>query len=146
MSDKRISLPLGGGLWPQDTLMKARRPITLSACPVAHLPICQYKKLASKHLCQAGNLLLLAGSSPVEKRAGSQNAEEREAWRGSMRTYSSSCHLTLPPGDSRTCMILISCRLGGWVLGLKLAKWMLSRNPKNTASAEDDCYRGPYGT
>lgn len=128
MSDERISLLLKGRLWVQDTMLKASRPITLSACPVAHLSICQYEKLASKHLCQAGKLLLLASSSPVEKGAGSQNAEEREAWGGSMRTHSSGCHLTLPSRDSRTLFLAF------WVVGgLRLAKWMLSRKPKKAS-------------
>ena len=53
--------------------MKASRPISLSGCPAAHLPTCQYRKQAVKDLYQAGNLLLLACRSPAEKGVGNQD-------------------------------------------------------------------------
>lgn len=43
----------------QGTLMEANGPISMSFCAADHLPTYQYRKMAVKDLCHAGNLLLL---------------------------------------------------------------------------------------
>lgn len=64
--------------------MKASRPISLSGCPVAHLLIWQYRKLAVKDLCQAGNLLPPGEGGGKPERRGERNVgrtrEDASIW------------------------------------------------------------------